>query len=158
MVVRGRPVANPDADRLLITADAGGSNGYRTRLWKVELAELAAGIGIEITVCPFPPGTSKWNKGGTPPVLGHLDELAGPAAHQPPGHRGADRQHTTSRTELKVRARLDQGYYPTGIKVTDKELAALPITRHKFHGDWNYTLEPRGDMNNNHVVSFRAPG
>jgi transposase len=132
-------VAYPDATRLLITADAGGSNGYRTRLWKVELAKLAARTGIEITVCHFPPGTSKFNKiehrlfsaismnwRGRP--LTTLQVIVDLIAA------------TTTRTGLKVRAQLDQGYYPIGIKVTDKQVAAVPLIKHDFHGDWNYTI------------------
>jgi len=132
-------LAYPDATRLLITADAGGSNGYRTRLWKVELAKLAAEAGIEITVCHFPPGTSKWNK------IEH--RLFSAISMNWRGRPLTSHQvivdliaNTTSRTGLKVRARLDQGYYPTGIKITDKQLAAVPLTRHQFHGDWNYTI------------------
>jgi len=134
-------IAYPGATRLLITADAGGSNGYRTRLWKVELAKLAAEAGIEITVCHFPPGTSKWNRiehrlfsaismnWRGRPLTSHqvmVDLIAA----------------TTTRTGLKVRAQLDHGYYPTGIKVTDQQLAAVPLARHRFHGDWNYTILP----------------
>ena len=134
-------VAYPHATRLLITADAGGSNGYRTRLWKLELAKLAAEVGIEITVCHFPPGTSKWNKvehrlfsaismnWRSRPLTSHQVVVELIAA-------------TTTTTGLKVRAQLDQGYYPTGIKVTDKQLAAVPLRRHDFHGDWNYTISP----------------
>ena len=134
-------VAYPRATRLLITADAGGSNGYRTRLWKLELAKLAAEAGIEITVCHLPPGTSKWNKvehrlfsaismnWRGRPLTSHQVMVELIAA-------------TTTTTGLKVRAQLDQGYYPTGIKVTDKQLAAVPLRRHDFHGDWNYTISP----------------
>ena len=134
-------VAYPHATRLLITADAGGSNGYRTRLWKLELAKLAAEAGIEITVCHFPPGTSKWNKvehrlfsaismnWRGRPLTSHQVMVELIAA-------------TTTTTGLKVRAQLDQGYYPTGIKVTDKQLAAVPLKRHDFHGEWNYTISP----------------
>jgi len=134
-------VAYPHATRLLITADAGGSNGYRTRLWKLELAKLAAEAGIEITVCHFLPGTAKWNKvehrlfsaismnWRGRPLTSHQVMVELIAA-------------TTKTTGLKVRAQLDQGYYPTGIKVTDKQLAAVPIRRHDFHGDWNYTISP----------------
>lgn len=134
-------VAYPNATRLLITADAGGSNGYRTRLWKVELAKLAAEAGIEITVCHFPPGTSKWNKvehrlfsaismnWRGRPLTSHQVMVELIAA-------------TSTTTGLKVRAQLDQGYYPTGIKITDNQLAAVPLTRHAFHGDWNYTILP----------------
>ena len=132
-------VAYPDATQLLITADAGGSNGYRTRLWKVELAKLAARTGIDITVCHFPPGTSKFNKiehrlfsaismnWRGRPLTSHEVIVNLIAA-------------TTTRTGLKVRAQLDQGYYPTGIKITDKQLTAVPLTKHDFHGDWNYTI------------------
>jgi len=126
--------AYPAATRLLITADAGGSNGYRNRLWKVKLGELAARTGLEITVCHLPPGTSKWNKiehrlfsaisinWRGRPLTSHqvvVDLIAA----------------TTTRTGLKVRAHLDEGYYPTGIKISDKQLAAVPITKHKFHGE-----------------------
>jgi transposase len=134
-------VAYPEATRLLITADAGGSNGYRTRLWKTELAKLAAQAGLEITVCHFPPGTSKWNR------IEHrlfsaisINWRGRPlTSHQTIVNLIAA---TTTRTGLKIRAQLDQGYYPTGIKVTDKQLAAAPLTRHAFHGDWNYTIAP----------------
>jgi transposase len=132
-------VAYPNATRLLITADAGGSNGYRNRLWKLKLGQLAERTGLEITVCHLPPGTSKWNKiehrlfsaismnWRGRPLTSHrvvVDLIA----------------NTTTRSGLKVRARLDQGYYPTGVKVSDKQLASVPITKHKFHGDWNYTV------------------
>jgi transposase len=134
-------VAYPEAKRLLITADAGGSNGYRTRLWKVELAKLAAKAGVEITVCHFPPGTSKWNR------IEHrlwsavsMNWRGRPlTSHQVMVNLIAA---TTTRTGLKVRAQLDQGYYPVGITVTDKQLAAVPLTTHRFHGDWNYTIVP----------------
>src|ERR671919_835752 len=134
-------VAYPEATRLLITADAGGSNGYRSRLWKLKLAELAARTGLDITVCHFPPGTPKWNK------IEH--RLFSAISMNWRGRPLTSHQvvvdliaKTTTRTGLKVRARLDQGYYPTGVKITDKQLAAVPIKRHKFHGDWNYTVRP----------------
>ncbi len=134
-------VAYPDATRLLITADAGGSNGYRNRLWKLELGRLAADTGLRITVCHFPPGTSKWNK------IEHrlfsaisMNWRGRPlTSHEVVVNLIAN---TTTRTGLKVRAHLDQGYYPTGTKVTDKELAAVPIAKHGFQGDWNYTVTP----------------
>lgn len=131
--------AYPKATRLLITADAGGSNGYRSRLWKRELAALADRTGIAITVCHFPPGTSKWNRiehrlfahismnWRGRPLISHEVVVELIAA-------------TSTRTGLKVHAELDQGYYPTGTKVTDAEMDALALTRHTFHGDWNYTL------------------
>jgi Rhodopirellula transposase DDE domain len=91
----------PKAKRLLVTADAGGSNGYRLRAWKVELAKLAAEIGRDITVVHFPPGTSKWNKDRAPAVLVHLHQLARPTTHRLPGHRrdhcGHDHQHRAHR-------------------------------------------------------------
>jgi transposase len=131
----------PAARRLLITADAGGSNGYRTRAWKAGLAALAAETGLEITCCHFPPGTSKWNK-----VEHRL------FSHITMNWRGRPlTSHdvvinsitaTTTRTGLTVRARLDDGSYPTGVKVSNAQMAALPISRHPFHGDWNYTLRP----------------
>jgi hypothetical protein len=131
----------PEATQLLITADAGGSNAYRSRMFKAELAKLAATIGLVITVCHMPPGTSKWNKiehrlfsfismnwrGKPLTTYRVIVELI--AA-------------TTTKTGLRVQADLDTGYYPTGQKVTDKQLAALPIRRHDWHPDWNYTLVP----------------
>jgi hypothetical protein len=133
--------AYPHADRLLITADAGGSNGYRTRAWKTGLAQLAAQTGLTITVCHLPPGTSKWNK-----IEHRL------FSHITMNWRGRPLEShqvivntiaaTTTRTGLKVHAQLDTGHYPTGIKISDTQMAALPITRHAFHGDWNYTLHP----------------
>jgi hypothetical protein len=131
----------PAARRLLITADAGGSNGYRTRAWKAELAALAEQTGLEITVCHFPPGTSKWNKvehrlfshitmnWRGRPLTSHDVIINSIAA-------------TTTRTGLTVQARLDDNSYPTGVKVSNAQLAALPVSRHPFHGDWNYTLHP----------------
>ena len=131
----------PDARRLLITADAGGSNGYRTRAWKAGLAALAAGTGLEITCCHFPPGTSKWNKiehrlfshitmnWRGRPLTSHEVIVSSIAA-------------TTTATGLRVHAELDPGTYATGIKISDQQMAALPITAHGWHGDWNYTLSP----------------
>jgi Rhodopirellula transposase DDE domain len=131
----------PGTRRLLITADAGGSNGYRLKLWKVELAKLAARAGIEITVCHFPPGTSKWNR------IEHrlFSQITMNWRGRPlTSHQvivnliGA----TTTKTGLKVRAELDTGYYQPGIKISDRQLAAVPLTRHEFHGEWNYTVHP----------------
>ena len=131
----------PDATRLMITADAGGSNSYRSRAFKVELAKLAAAIGLVITVCHMPPGTSKWNKiehrlfsfismnwRGKPLTTYRtvVELIAG----------------TTTRTGLKVQAELDTGYYPIGVKVTDKQLEEVPLKRHDWHPDWNYTILP----------------
>jgi hypothetical protein len=134
--------AYPHARRLLITADAGGSNGYRTRAWKAELAALAAETGLPITVCHLPPGTSKWNKiehrlfshitmnWRGRPLTSHEVIVNSIAA-------------TTTRTGLTVRAELDPGSYPTGAEISDAQMAAIPLTRHRFHGDWNYTIHPR---------------
>ncbi|MFD3331018.1 ISAzo13 family transposase [Streptomyces sp. NPDC058701] len=134
--------AYPQATRLLITADAGGSNGYRTRAWKLELARLAAETGLLITVCHLPPGTSKWNKiehrlfshitmnWRGRPLTSHEVIVQSIAA-------------TTTRTGLRVTAELDTNAYPTGVHIGDAEMAALPLTRHAFHGDWNYALHPR---------------
>jgi len=132
----------PAATWLLITADAGGSNGYRSRTWKAELAALAAETGLAITVCHLPPGTSKWNKiehrlfchitmnWRGRPLTSHEVILQSIAA-------------TTTGTGLSVHAQLDTGEYPTGIQISDARMAALPIARHTFHGDWNYTLHPQ---------------
>ena len=132
----------PGATRLLITADSGGSNGSRLRLWKTELARLAAGTGLQITVTHFPPGTSKWNKvehrlfsfitmnWRARPLESHQVVIETIAA-------------TTTRTGLTVRAVLDTNAYEKGIKITDKEMKAWEarhLHRHDFHGDWNYSI------------------
>jgi transposase len=133
--------AYPTATELLITADSGGSNSVRARLWKVELQRLADQTGLHITVCHFPPGTSKWNK------IEHRM-----FCHITTNWRGRPLvsyqvvisliAHTTTTNGLKVRARLDRRSYPTGIKVTNDEFVAVRLTRSKFHGDWNYTIAP----------------
>jgi hypothetical protein len=136
----GRPLY-PTAQRLLICADGGGSNGSRVRLWKVELAAFAAESGLSITVCHLPPGTSKWNK-----IEHRL------FSHISMNWRGRPLEShetvvqliaaTTTRTGLAVRAELDDGDYPKGIKISDEQMAALPLSRHPFHGNWNYTIRP----------------
>jgi len=131
----------PDATRLLICADAGGSNGYRVRAWKVELARLAAETGLEITVVHYPPGTSKWNR-----IEHRLFSFITMNWRGRPltSYRVIVEliANTTTRKGLKVKAEHDQGHYPTGIKITDKQLAAVPLTRHDWHGEWNYTVHP----------------
>jgi len=131
----------PDASVLTITADCGGSNGNRTRLWKTELQRLANQTGLQIQVCHFPPGTSKWNK------IEH--RLFSFISRNWRGRPLIDRQSiisligaTTSTKGLKVHAQLDENIYPRGVKVTDAELAAVNLTRHEFHGEWNYTIKP----------------
>ncbi|MGH3426972.1 MAG: ISAzo13 family transposase [Mycobacteriales bacterium] len=131
----------PDASALMVTADAGGSNGYRNKLWKVELAALAAKTGLDITVCHYPPGTSKWNKiehrmfsyitknWRGRPLTSYQVIVELVAA-------------TTTETGLRILAEWDQGYYPTGIEITDDELAELPLSGHEWHPDWNYNLKP----------------
>jgi len=133
----------PRARQLLICADAGGSNGYRNRLWKLELHRLAAESGLTVTVCHFPPGTSKWNR-----IEHRL------FAHISMNWRGRPlTSHqvvvdligaTTTRTGLTVHAEHDTRPYPAGIKVTDDELAAVHLRPHDFHGEWNYSLNPPG--------------
>jgi transposase len=132
----------PKAERLLITADSGGSNGSRVRLWKLELQKFADQTGLEITVCHFPPGTSKWNKiehrlfsfitqnWRGKPLISHEVIVELIAA-------------TTTRSGLKVRSRLDTGKYPKGVRVTDKEFKAIALQPASFHGEWNYTILPR---------------
>jgi hypothetical protein len=131
----------PDATRLLITADAGGSNGYRSRMFKAELATLAATIGLVITVCHMPPGTSKWNK-----IEHRLFSFISMNWRGKPltTYRTVVEliAATTTKTGLRVQADLDEGYYPTGEKISDRDFNALPITRHDFHGNWNYTVHP----------------
>ena len=124
----------------MITADCGGSNGNRTRLWKTELQKLAQDTGLQIVVCHFPPGTSKWNK-----VEHRLFSFISR------NWRGQSLisyeviinliAATTTSTGLEVYARLDQNEYPK-IEVTDAELAAVNITRDAFHGEWNYSINP----------------
>jgi hypothetical protein len=127
--------------RMLICADGGGSNDCRSRLWKVELARFAREIGLEITVCHLPPGTSKWNK------IEHRM-----FAHISMNWRGRPlTSHeavirligaTTTCQGLRIHAELDPGTYPTGVKVSDVDFADVPLARHGFHGEWNYTLTP----------------
>ena len=131
----------PGADRLLVCADGGGSNRSRVRAWKVELAAFAADTALAVTVAHLPPGTSKWNK------IEHrlfsqitLNWRGRPlTSHQVIVDLIAN---TSTATGLSVRAVLDTGQYPTGISYSDKDIAALPLVRHDFHGDWNYTLLP----------------
>jgi transposase len=131
----------PKASRLLITSDAGGSNGYRYRVWKSELAALAAEAGLSITVCHFPPGTSKWNK------IEH--RLFSHITHNWRGRPLTSHEvvietiaATRTRAGLRVEAHLDPGDYPTGIAISKDRFAALPLVRHEVHGQWNYTLLP----------------
>jgi len=132
----------PKARRLMITADGGGSNGHRIRLWKIELQNLANALGIPITVCHLPPGTSKWNKiehrlfsfitlnwRGKP--LRSFKTIVQLIAA------------TTTTAGLTVRAELDENKYPKGVKISDAKLATVNLTRHTFHGDWNYTIGPQ---------------
>ena len=132
---------HPKARRLMITADGGGSNGHRVRLWKVELQKLADRLGLAITVCHLPPGTSKWNKiehrlfsfitinWRGKPLRSYRTIVQLIAA-------------TTTEAGLRVRAELDERKYPKGVKVSDVQLAAVNLSRHAFHGDWNYTISP----------------
>ena len=131
----------PQATRLFISADGGGSNGYRLRLWKVELQRFADTTGLAVTVCHLPPGTSKWNKiehrlfahismnWRGRPLVSHevVVQLIG---------------STTTRTGLRVQAERDAGTYPTKVKVSDAALAAINLAPHAFHGEWNYTITP----------------
>jgi hypothetical protein len=131
----------PDATTLTITADCGGSNGNRLRLWKTELQTLADDTGLQINVCHFPPGTSKWNK------IEH--RLFSFIARNWRGQPLVSRQAvvsligaTTSTTGLKVYAQLDENAYERGVKVPDAQLAAVNLTRDEFHGEWNYLIKP----------------
>jgi transposase len=132
----------PKASRLLITADAGGSNGYRYRVWKSELATLAAETGLAITVCHFPPGTSKWNK------IEHrlFSHITMNWRGRPlTSHEIIVKTIAATRTSsgLRVEAALDPGDYPTGVAISRQRLDALPLERHPVHGTWNYTLRPQ---------------
>jgi hypothetical protein len=142
-------LAYPHAARLFITADSGGSNGNRRRTWKTELAALAAETGLDISVCHLPPGTSKWNKiehrlfsqitrnWQGRPLTSHETILSLIGA-------------TTTTTGLSVIAELDEGSYPIGIKISDRQMKDLPISRDDWHGDWNYTLHPTRDTPETH--------
>ena len=135
-------LAYPQARRLLITADGGGSNGSRNRLWKWELQKVADATGLRISVCHFPPGTSKWNKiehrmfchitenWRGRPLVSHevVVNLIG---------------HTTTQRGLVIRSELDANSYPTGQSVTEQQMESLSLKRDRFHGEWNYTLMPR---------------
>ena len=150
-------LAYPDASRLLITADAGGSNGYRYRVWKSELAALSAETGLAITVCHFPPGTSKWNKiehrlfshitmnWRGRPLTSHEVVVQTIAA-------------TRNRGGLHVEAALDTGDYPIGVAISKKRMAALPLERHATHGTWNYTLCPRQASSSEAAAAGEAGG
>jgi len=132
----------PTAHSLVITADCGGSNGARVRLWKRELQALANELGLTITVCHLPPGTSKWNKiehrlfsfitqnWRGKPLVSYQAIVQLIAA-------------TTTRTGLNVKSEIDTAIYPPGVKVTDRDMAAINITPHTFHGEWNYTIAPK---------------
>ncbi len=141
----------PDTTRLLITADGGGSNGSRIRLWKREMQRLANETGLSITVCHFPPGTSKWNKiehrlfsyisiNWRAKPLTSLETIIELISH------------TTTDEGLSVTAIKDSNIYPTGIKVTDEECKAFHLIRDAFHGEWNYTFKPQSSALEGHVI------
>ncbi len=146
----GQP-AYPAAKRLLITADCGGSNGARLRLWKWELQRLADETGLEITLAHFPPGTSKWNKiehrlfsfitqnWRGKPLISHEVIVNLIAA-------------TTTRTGLKVQSALDTNTYPSGIRISDQQMRELSIRRDEFHGEWNYTILPRSPAQSDSII------
>ena len=131
----------PRAADLLICADCGGSNGYRVRLWKIELQNLTSETGLRVTICHFPPGTSKWNKvehrlfshismnWRGRPLVSHevIVKLIG---------------ETTTSMGLEVKAQLDKRKYPTKVKITDEEMKRVKIRAHNFHGEWNYSINP----------------
>jgi hypothetical protein len=131
--------AYPDATRLLLTADAGGSNGYRTRLWKLQLQRFADESGLHVTVAHYPPGTSKWNK------IEHRM-----FCHITQNWRGRPLESvetvvsligsTATKAGLRIKAALDSHLYEKAIKVSNEQLASLHVRPHRFHGDWNYTI------------------
>ena len=132
----------PNAKKLLITADCGGSNGYRVRLWKTQLQKIANELNMVIHVSHFPPGTSKWNKiehrmfsfisqnWRGKPLIDHLTVVSLIS-------------NTTTQKGLKIKAALDENCYEKGIKISDEELAKVKLFRYKFHGEWNYKISPQ---------------
>jgi transposase len=132
----------PEAKELLVTADSGGSNGNRSRLWKVSLQGLADELGLKISVCHFPPGTSKWNK-IEHRMFCHITEnwRGRPLVSQAVVVNLIG--STRTETGLRIRAELDTNIYETGVKVKQKELEAVRLEKDKFHGEWNYTIHPR---------------
>ena len=134
----------PKAKELLITADCGGSNSARTRLWKVALQDLADALGLRLTICHFPPGTSKWNK------IEHrmFCHITRNWRGRPLTSYAAIVQligHTTTDTGLRIRTELDRRRYPTGEPVTPAQLARVRLRPAKFHGEWNYTIVPAAE-------------
>jgi transposase len=138
-------LAYPDADELLLTADGGGSNGSRARLWKLKVQRLADRLGLRISVCHFPPGTSKWNR-VEHRMFCHITEnwRGRPLVSRAVIVNSIGRVRT--REGLRIEAELDTNSYPKGIKVSDEEMAGLNLQRAKFHGDWNYTILPSGNV------------
>lgn len=135
----------PEANEILITSDGGGSNGVRNRLWKITLQQISNETGLAITITHLPPATSKWNKiehrlfsfitiNWRAKPLTSLETIIELLSH------------TTTKEGLKVTAMIDQNKYPTKIKVTDQQLAGINITRHSFHGEWNYTIKPQNTV------------
>ena len=136
-------VRYPHATSLTITADGGGSNGSRVRLWKIELQKLADELGLAITVHHLPPGTSKWNK------IEHrlFSFITGNWRGKPlVSHQVIVQLIAATKTKagLTVRCELDPNIYPAGVKVSDDEFKAVELLRHEFHGEWNYTIRPSG--------------
>jgi hypothetical protein len=144
--------AYPRARSLVITADAGGSNGPRVRLWKWELQQLANRTGLAITVCHFPPGTSKWNK------IEHrlFSHIAMHWRGRPLVSLAAIVSliaSTHSRSGLRVRSEIDRRHYPDGVTIRDEQMATVHLRRHRFHGDWNYTIRPAPRRSHRVLVS-----
>jgi hypothetical protein len=135
----------PNTKTLLITADGGGSNGYRLRLWKMELQGFADKADLSIVVCHFPPGTSKWNK-----VEHRLFSFISSNWRGEPlrDYETIVRliASTTTAKGLNVTCRLDRRRYPVGRKVSNKEIATINLTPHTFHGEWNYVIRPRANL------------
>jgi hypothetical protein len=132
----------PNSDELLITADCGGSNGYRVRLWKVELQRLANELQMAVSVCHFPPGTSKWNK------IEH--KMFSYISENWRGRPLITREtvvkliaNTKTKKGLEIKSMLDENEYEKGIKITDEEIEKINIQKEEFHGEWNYTISPQ---------------
>ena len=146
--------AYPHATSLVITADGGGSNGYRLRLWKLELQASSTSSGFPVTVCHLPAGHEQVEQDRTSPVLVHHPELARQAARHAPGDREPHRRHDDEDRPLRPQSARSASY-AKGRRVSDAQLAAVHLDPHAFHGEWNYTIHPTGTAYENDLLISR---